>query len=70
LSNPQKVSLKGNQRLLHADVKAYREDPQLPEAEYQAFETADKGRGRHEVRRYSISSEIEWLKVRKDWMGL
>jgi predicted transposase YbfD/YdcC len=64
------MALKGNQGLLHADVKAYWEDPGLPETEYQAFETADKGHGRHEVRRYRISSEIEWLKVRKDWKGL
>lgn len=64
------MALKGNQGLLHADVKAYWEDPKLPETEYQAFETADKGHGRLEIRRYRISSEIGWLTVRKDWKGL
>jgi predicted transposase YbfD/YdcC len=64
------MALKGNQGLLHDDVKAYWEDPQLPEKEYQSFETVDKGHGRMEIRRYRISSEIEWLTVRKDWEGL
>lgn len=64
------MALKGNQGLLHDEVKTYWEDPNLPETEYQAFETADKGHGRYEVRRYRISSEIRWLTVREDWKGL
>lgn len=64
------LALKGNQGLLHEDVRQYWSDPQLPKVEYDEYETADKGHGRHEVRCYKISSGIEWLTVRKDWSGL
>lgn len=64
------LALKGNQGLLHEDVRQYWSDPQLPRKEYDEYETADKGHGRHEVRRYRISSQLEWLTVREDWKGL
>lgn len=64
------MALKGNQGLLHDDVKAYWEDPQLPETEYQSFETVDKGHGRMEIRRYRISDQIEWLQPQAEWQGL
>ncbi|NCC62554.1 MAG: ISAs1 family transposase [Verrucomicrobiae bacterium] len=64
------LALKGNQGLLHEDVRQYWSDPQLPREEYDEYETADKGHGRHEVRRYRISSQLEWLTVREDWKGL
>ena len=64
------MALKGNQGLLHEDVRQYWEDPQLPETEYQSFETADKGHGRMEIRRYKISDQIEWLEPKAKWKGL
>lgn len=64
------LALKGNQGLLHEDVRQYWNDSQLPRQEYDEYETADKGHGRHEVRCYRISSGIEWLTVRDEWKGL
>lgn len=64
------MALKGNHELLHDEVKAYWQDPQLPNSEYQSFETADKGHGRMEVRRYRISDRIEWLTPKAEWKGL
>lgn len=64
------MALKGNHQLLHDEVKKYWEDPQLPESEYQAFETADKGHGRIEIRRYKISDHLQWLEPKTKWKGL
>ena len=64
------LALKGNQGLLHEEVRQYWDDSKLPKNEYDEYETADKGHGRHEIRRYRISSQLEWLTVRKDWKGL
>ena len=64
------LALKGNQGTLHEDVKQYWEDPQLPEEEYQQYETTDKGHGRLEIRKYRVSDQIQWLEPRKDWKGL
>ena len=62
--------LKGNHELLHDEVKRYWEDPQLPESEYQSFETVDKGHGRLEIRRYKISDHLQWLEPKAKWKGL
>ena len=64
------MALKGNHELLHNEVKTYWEDPQLPESEYQSFETVDKGHGRMEIRRYRISDHLEWLEPKTEWKGL
>lgn len=64
------MALKGNHELLHKEVKAYWEDSQLPEAEYQSFETIDKGHGRLEIRRYKISDQLQWLEPKAQWKGL
>jgi len=64
------MALKGNHELLHNEVKTYWGDPQLPQTEYQSFETVDKGHGRMEIRRYRISDQIQWLEPRMKWKGL
>jgi len=64
------MALKGNHGLLHDEVKRYWEDPQLPESEYQSFETADKGHGRLEIRHYKISDHLQWLEPKAQWKGL
>ncbi len=64
------MALKGNHELLHEEVKAYWQDSQLPESEYQSFETADKGHGRMEIRRYKISDHLGWLEPKAKWKGL
>jgi len=64
------MALKGNQGLFHEEVKAFWEDPELPESDYQTHETLDKGHGRVEIRRYRITDKIGWLEPKEDWNGL
>jgi len=64
------LALKGNQGLLHEEVREYWKDPELPEKEYDAYETVEKGHGRIETRRYRVSDKIDWLQVRSEWAGL
>lgn len=64
------MALKGNQGLLHEEVKTFWEDPKLSESEYQSHETVDKGHGRFEIRRYKISDQIGWLEPKQEWKGL
>lgn len=64
------MALKGNQGLLHNEVKTYWQDPKLPDSEYQSFETVDKAHGRMEIRRYKITDHIQWLEPRNEWKGL
>lgn len=62
------LALKANQGILHEEVKTYWEDPKLPKAEYDEYETVEKGHGRIEARRCRMSSQIEWMEDR--WPGL
>jgi predicted transposase YbfD/YdcC len=64
------LALKGNQELLHEEVREYWNDPGLPAHEYDTYETVEKGHGRIEIRHYRVSDKIDWLSVRKDWRGL
>lgn len=64
------MALKGNHELLHDEVKRYWEDSQLPECEYQSFESVDKGHGRMEIRRYKISDHLQWFEPKAKWKGL
>ena len=64
------MALKGNHALVHQEVQSFWSDPELPEAEYQSYETADKGHGRIEVRRYRISGQIDWFADKGAWKGL
>lgn len=65
------LCLKGNQGVFHEEVKAFWEDPKLPESDYLTHETLDKGHGRVEKRRYRISDQIQRLSIeRNGWVGL
>lgn len=64
------IALKGNQGMPHEDVQRYWEDLGLPRAEYDEYETVEKGHGRIEIRRYRATEKIEWLAPRENWKGL
>jgi predicted transposase YbfD/YdcC len=57
------LGLKGNQGTLHDDVKAWFES-QPHGSQCETVEQADKGHGRVEFRRVSLSSNIQWLRDR------
>lgn len=63
------MALKGNQGLLHEDVRLYWEDEALRK-EADCYEVVEKGHGRIEQRKYWMSSEIDWLEPKADWAGL
>ena len=67
------LALKGNQGTLNDDVRLFLE------AEFQkgtstaiedAYEEVDKGHGRIEVRKCLVSSQIDWLQQKQNWVGL
>lgn len=61
------LALKGNQEILHDDVRRFLDDP----ATALACATAtDKGHGRIETRTAALSTEIAWLQESHDWPGL
>ena len=67
------LAVKGNQQLLHDDIKLYLDDlatkKKLPDSA--SFnETIEKGHGRIEIRRCWASTDIYWLGQRKDWEDL
>jgi len=63
------LSLKGNQGILHDDVKLFFESEETSPAV--GFEGVDGGHGRIEKRSVRVSSDIEWLKARHpDWKGM
>lgn len=64
------MALKGNHELVHKEVQSYWSDGDLPESDYHSYETADKGHGRIEIRRYRISGKIDWFADKKQWKGL
>lgn len=43
---------------------------QTKESDCHSYETADKGHGRIEIRRYRISGKIDWFADKKQWKGL
>lgn len=64
------MALKGNHELVHKEVQSFWSDPELPESEFQSYETLDKGHGRLEARRYRISDKIDWFADKEEWKGL
>lgn len=62
------ISLKGNQRSLHSDIKDYFEDKSLPITH--EWEEFDKGHGRIEHRQCMVTDKIDWLQSEHDWPGL
>ena len=61
------LALKGNQESLNDDVRLFLDDPATPVA--QASQT-NKGHGRIEIRRASVSDDVAWLQERHQWPGL
>ena len=65
------LALKGNQALVHEEVRAYLDDAilQAP-AELAYTETVEKNHGRIETRRYWQSARLAWFADRTKWEGL
>ena len=61
------ISLKGNQRTLHNDVKLYLSDPKNHET---INENNEKGHGRLEQRIAIVAHDVAWLNELHDWPGL
>mgnify|MGYP002674909377 FL=1 len=66
------ICLKGNQETLHDDVKLYFETAEKEQAFYQLskISTLDKGHGRIEKREYFLTTDVEWIENRDEWVGL
>jgi predicted transposase YbfD/YdcC len=67
------LSLKGNQGMLHEDVKVFFEDSRstgFRGVEHSFHESTDKDHGRIETRRCWVSANIAWLNERHEWPGL
>ena len=62
------LSLKGNHGDLHDDIRTYFEGTSKEDLEVD--EECDKGHGRIEVRRCSISRNIDWLMQKEKWKDL
>jgi predicted transposase YbfD/YdcC len=67
------LALKGNQGMLHDDVRLYL-DSAINKGDldksFDFHETTDTGHGRIEVRRYWISHDVSWLEQHDQWSGL
>ena len=61
------LALKGNQEMLHDDVRRFLDDPQTKLA--YATDT-DKGHGRIETRTAALTTDIAWLQESHRWPGL
>lgn len=53
------LALKANRPLLYSDVEAFFADPQAGPLDH--FETTDADHGRIELRRHSVSQNVDWL---------
>ena len=65
--------LKGNQGMLHEDVKLFLDDAierDFKEVEHDFYQTVDGGHGRIETRRLWCTNQIHWLQDRSAWAGL
>jgi len=67
------ISLKGNQGILHEEVREYFQWARrikFREIEFDYFESIEKDHGRIEQRRCWAVEEVEWLSGYKQWSGL
>ena len=67
------IGLKGNQRSLHDEVVNFFDQAQAINFEdipCSIHHSIDAGHGRIEEREVYVSSEIDWLPQREEWMGL
>lgn len=63
------LALKDNHPTLRADVALWL-DSEIELGRLAVQETLDKGHGRIEVRRYALSTQLDWLSARHEWAGL
>jgi predicted transposase YbfD/YdcC len=63
------LALKANQGIAHAEIASFL-DAEIKEGRLRCLEEADKGHGRHEVRRYWQSESIGWFAEGKAWEAL
>ncbi len=67
------ISLKGNQGILHEEVREYFEWARridFKDLEYTYAEAVEKDHGRLEVRRCWSVADVEWLNHKQEWSGL
>ncbi len=67
------ISLKGNQGILHQEVKDYldwAERVKFKDIPYKYCETLEKDHGRIEKRRCWVTEEIQWLEKKDEWRKL
>lgn len=69
------IGLKGNQKLLHDDVKLYMDDCITSKFAddkklYEVAQTSEKNRDRYEVRTCYLLKDISWLSGKDEWHGL
>jgi len=63
------LGLKDNHPTLCDDVQLWL-DTEVARGRLPVLETIEKDHGRIEMRRYAISSQIDWLDAKADWAGL
>jgi len=61
------LAVKDNQPTLHVDIESYFET--APADEVEKIETVDKGHGRLEVRKHSISHKVDWYAAERSYPG-
>jgi len=72
------LALKGNQETVHDEVKTFLDeeirlhlDPERKTtSSLLVFETIEKDHGRHEIRRYYLSTKTHWFQDRDQWENL
>jgi predicted transposase YbfD/YdcC len=62
------LAVKGNQNRLYEDIQLFFESPLNDRG--MSYKTVEKDHGRREIRRYWLTSEIDFLETKGDWMGL
>lgn len=63
------LALKDNHKGLCEDVRLWL-DTETAGGHLPVHETVDKGHGRIEIRRYSLSARLDWLEQTSEWQGL
>jgi predicted transposase YbfD/YdcC len=63
------LALKDNHPTLCEDVQLWL-DTEVAGGRLPVQETVEKDHGRIEIRRYALSSQIDWLEAKPDWAGL
>ena len=67
------LALKGNQGQLHKEIELFFQDAQkdgFRDVDHGFHQTMDGDHGRIETRSYWITSDIDWLQDKGQWMGL